>query len=98
MELRKRMHDPIAKTGAWLTQGHMRRHLPGNASGFRVIRKAEDCFPSSIDPRIACERCFLAPAATPCACRETAVRRDCFERLLSHQLLDRSYPPHHETH
>jgi hypothetical protein len=52
MELRKRMHDPIAKTGAWLTQmlqGHLNHTSPfdvdprnnsGSLAKFAAIRRA----------------------------------------------------------
>jgi hypothetical protein len=44
MELRKRMHDPIAKTGAWLTQmlqGHLNYYaVSGNIDlGVGIERK-----------------------------------------------------------
>jgi len=69
-----------------------------NHLNIRVTIGAADCFPHSTDPRTACEQYYLAPAATPYACRETAARKDCFEKSRLRRLLDRSCRLHRELH
>ena len=61
-----------------------------NHVNIRVTTGAADCFPHSTDPRTACEQHYPVPVATPHACRETAARKDCFEKSRLRRLLDRS--------
>jgi hypothetical protein len=69
-----------------------------NHLNIRVTTGAADCFPHSTDPRTACEQYYLVPVATPYACRETAARKDCFEKSRLRRPLDRSCRLHRELH
>src|SRR4029077_4794789 len=69
-----------------------------NHVNIRVTTGAADCFPHSTDPRTACEQHYPVPVATPYACRETAARKDCFEKSRLRRLLDRSCRLHRELH